>query len=88
MKEKISFKEFVILIVAMFIVAGSVYYIMMPSHVVVGSISGFIMVIANFIPLPVSTLTLIINIILVVLGFIFIGKDFGSKTDITSILLP
>ena len=88
MKDKISLKEYIILIVGMFVVAGSVYYIMMPSHVVIGSISGFIMVIANFIPLPVSSLTLIVNTILVIIGFIFIGKDFGAKTVITSILLP
>lgn len=88
MKEKISLKEYMILLVGMFFVSVSVYYIMMPSKFVVGSLSGFILVLANFIPLKVSVLTFILNAILLVLGFLLIGKEFGAKTVITSLLLP
>ena len=88
MKEKISVKDFLILAVGMLIVSASIYYILLPSKVVVGSISGLVMVIANFVPLKISTLTFIMNGILLVLGFIFIGKEFGAKTVITSIMMP
>ncbi len=88
MKEKISLKEYMILLVGMFFVSVPVYYIMMPSKFVVGSLSGFILVLANFIPLKVSVLTFILNAILLVLGFLLIGKEFGAKTVITSLLLP
>lgn len=88
MKEKISFKELLILIVGMFIIALGVYYIMIPSNLVIGTISGVVVVLTHFIPLSVSTLTLILNIGLLILGFIFIGNEFGGKTVITSILLP
>ena len=88
MKEKIGFKDIMLMLIGMFIVSGSIYYIMMPSHMVIGSLSGLVMVLAVFIPLRISTLTFILNAILLVLGFILIGKDFGLKTVITSILLP
>ena len=72
----------------MLLVAAAVYYIMMPSQFVVGSLSGFVLVLANFVPLKISTLTLILNLLLLVLGFVFIGREFGGKTVIASILLP
>lgn len=88
MKKKINFKEYLVLIVGMFIISAAVYYLMMPSKVVVGSISGLVMVLSNFLPFKISTMTLVLNMVLLLLGFIFIGKDFGVKTVITSILLP
>lgn len=88
MKEKISAKDFLVLTVAMLVVSASIYYILLPSKVVVGSISGLVMVISNFVPLKISTLTFIMNGILLVLGFLLIGREFGAKTVITSIMLP
>lgn len=88
MREKISLKEYVVLLVGMLIVSASIYYIMMPNHFVVGSLSGLVLVLANFIPIKVSVLTFILNVVLLVLGFVLIGKEFGGKTVITSLLLP
>lgn len=88
MKEKISIKELLILLIGMFVVAGAVYYIMMPSNFVVGSLSGLMLVLSHFIPLKLSLLTLIFNVLLLVVGFLFIGKEFGGKTVIASLLLP
>ena len=88
MKEKISLKDWAVLAGGMFLVAVSVYYVMIPSQLVMGSISGFVLVLSNLIPLSISTLTLIMNVLLLVLGFLFIGREFGAKTVIASILLP
>ncbi len=88
MKEKIQLREWVVMAVGMFFVAVSVYFIMMPSGFVIGTLSGLVMVLTHFIPLKVSVLTLILNVFLLLLGFIFIGRDFGGKTVITSLLLP
>ncbi len=88
MREKISLKEILIMLGGMLIVSGAIYYIMMPSHMVIGSLSGLVLVLAQFIPLKISTLTLILNVILLILGFILIGKEFGAKTVITSLLMP
>lgn len=88
MKEKITLKDLYVLVVGMFIVAVAVYYFLMPGKIAIGSMSGFLMVVANFVPLPMSTLTFIMNAILLVLGFLCIGKEFGAKTVISAILLP
>ena len=61
---------------------------MLPSHVSVGSGSALAMVLSNFIPLPVSTITLIMNTGLLVIGFLLIGPEFGAKTVYSTILMP
>lgn len=87
-KEKVSFKEWAKIFVAMFIISAAVYYFMIPGKIVVGSISGFVMVLTNLLPISQSVLTFILNAVLLGVGYLFIGKDFGLKTVITSFLLP
>ena len=87
-KAKNILKEYATITVGMFIVSASVYYLMMPNSFVVGSISGLVMVLANFIPLKVSTMTMILNVALLIIGIVFVGKEFGGKTVITSLMLP
>lgn len=88
MKVKLNVKEFLMMAAGMFLISAAVYYIMMPANLVMGSLSGLVLVLVNFIPLKVSALTFILNIILLICGYVFIGKEFGSKTVITSLLLP
>ena len=81
-------KEYAIITIATTIVAAAVFFFLVPSHVSVGSISGLAIVITNFIPLPVSALTMILNVGLLIVGFLLVGREFGVKTVYTSILLP
>lgn len=81
-------KEFLIITLGTAIAACGVYFFLMPSSLSVGSISGLAIIIGNFVPLPISTITMILNVALLIVGFIFVGKDFGGKTVYTSILLP
>lgn len=83
-----TFREYLIITLGTAIIASAVYFFMMPSHLSVGSISGLAIVLSNFIPLPVSMIALAFNAALLVVGFIFLGRDFGAKTVYTSILLP
>ena len=80
--------EFAIITIATTIVAAAVFFFLIPSHVSVGSISGLAIVIGNFIPLPISAITMILNVALLIVGFLFVGREFGGKTVYTSILLP
>lgn len=80
--------EFVIITVVSFLVAAAIYFFMIPSKVVVGTVSALAMVLANFIPLSVSAITLIINLVLLGLGFWLIGMEFGAKTVYTTIIVP
>lgn len=70
------------------IIATAVYCFMLPSNVSVGSVSAFGMVLGNFIPLPVSVITLVLNLVLLGLGYWLIGKEFTGRTVFGSILLP
>lgn len=88
MKKKFDIKEYLYITLGTLIIAAAVYFFMIPGKIVVGSLSGLVLVLSNFIPLPISVMTFILNAILLVVGFIFIGKEFGAKTIYTSILLP
>ena len=81
-------KEALILTVAMTIIATSVYFFLVPCHASISSISGLGIVLSNFVPLPLSAITMILNVVLLIIGFFTCGKEFGVKTVYTSILLP
>ena len=81
-------KETLVLTAAMAIVAGAVYFFLLPSHASVSSISGLGIILSNFVPLPLSAITMIFNILLLIIGFFTCGKEFGAKTVYTSIVLP
>ena len=92
MKKKLSYteilKETAILTVAVAIIAAAVYFFLVPSHASVSSISGLGIVLSNFIPLPLSVITMILNVVLLLIGFVTCGKEFGVKTVYTSVMLP
>lgn len=81
-------KETAILTGAVAIIAAAVYFFLLPSHASVSSISGLGIVLSNFIPLPLSAITMILNVVLLIIGFFTCGKEFGVKTVYTSIMLP
>ena len=81
-------RELAILTGAVAIIAAAVYSFLVPSHASVSSISGLGIVLANFVPLPLSAITMILNVVLLVIGFLTCGREFGAKTVYTSILLP
>lgn len=92
MKKKINYAEIMketgILTVAVAIIAAAVYFFLVPSHASVSSISGLGIVLSNFIPLPLSVITMILNVVLLLIGFVTCGKEFGVKTVYTSVMLP
>ena len=81
-------KEYALITFGAVVSAAAIYFFMLPSHVAIGSGSALAMVLSNFIPLPVSMISLSLNIIFLILGFILIGPEFGAKTVYTTILVP
>ncbi|SFK64058.1 Uncharacterized membrane-anchored protein YitT, contains DUF161 and DUF2179 domains [Lachnospiraceae bacterium KH1T2] len=81
-------KDILLMTFATGIVAASVFFFLVPSHAAVSSVSGLAIVLTNFVPLSMSQITGILNIVLLIIGFIFIGKEFGFKTVYTTILMP
>ena len=92
MKKELNFAklllETLILTGAVAIIAAAVYFFLVPSHASVSSISGLGIILTNFIPLPLSVITMVLNVVLLIIGFITCGREFGTKTVYTSILLP
>ena len=92
MKKKMNYvdivKETVILTVAVAIIAAAVYFFLVPSHTSVSSISGLGIVLSNFVPLQLSAITMILNVVLLIIGFFTCGREFGVKTVYTSVMLP
>ena len=85
-------KELIIMTLGMAIAAAAVYYFMMPSKLVLGSISGLSIVITNLfnmvgIPVKMSWIVTTINAILLILAWLLIGKEFGAKTVYTAMIL-
>ena len=92
MKKQVNYieiaKETLILTAAVAVIAAAVYFFLVPSHTSVSSISGLGIVLSNFIPLPLSAITMILNVVLLIIGFFTCGREFGVKTVYTSIMLP
>ncbi len=83
-----SLKDFFVITIGVSIVAAAVYFFMLPSHVSVGSATALAMVLSNFVPLPVSVITLMMNVGLLIIGFLLIGPEFGAKTVYCAVLMP
>ncbi|MBE6894905.1 MAG: YitT family protein [Ruminococcaceae bacterium] len=88
MKTFNAVKEFFIITFATVIVGVAVFFFLVPSNLSIGSISGLAIVLSNLVPLSISQLTMIMNVALLIISFLLVGKDFGIKTVYTSILLP
>ena len=92
MKTKTDYKsiliEINILTIAIAIIAVAVYFFLVPSHTSISSMSGLGIVLSNFVPLPLSAITMILNVVLLIIGFFTCGREFGVKTVYTSVMLP
>lgn len=86
--RKVSWKEILTIAAGTLIVAAAVYFFMLPSKVSIGSGAALAMILSNYIPLPVSVITFGLNMILLIIGFILIGPEFGAKTIFCSLLMP
>ena len=84
MKKELNFTklllETLILTGAVAIIAAAVYFFLVPSHASVSSISGLGIVLSNFVPLPLSAITMILNVVLLIIGFITCGKEFDRQS--------
>lgn len=80
--------DFVIITVGALIAAAAIFFFMFPSKVVIGSGSALAMVLSHYINLPISVINLAINVVLLIIGFITIGPEFGAKTVYAAIMVP
>ena len=88
MKFKNTVKEFSLITIGTAIIASAVFFFATPFHLTLGSVSGLAIILENLVPLRMSTIALILNAVLLLFGFLLIGREFGAKTIYTSLLFP
>lgn len=83
-----SIKKLVIITFSVFITAIGIYYLWIPLNLAPGGSTGLTVILKAFFPnIPVSAVIGAINIILLILGFILVGREFGGYTIYSSVLL-
>ena len=86
--NKITAKEMVTIFFAITLMAMCTYFLNIPNSFCFGGISGLCIAISGAIGFgSPATLSSVINIILLFVGFIFLGKSFGLKTTIATLIL-
>ena len=88
MKLQNTIKEFCLITVGTAIIAAAVFFFMQPLHLTLGSVAGLAIILKDLTAFSVSTITMGINMVLLLFGFLLIGREFGGKTIFTSLLLP
>ena len=78
--------EYVIITVATLLLVAGVHFFKFPNHFSFGGVTGVAVVVGEVLNYSAATYTFIINMALLVFGFIFLGKDFGIKTVYVSVL--
>lgn len=83
-----NFRDYLFISFGVFLVASGLYFFLMPNNIAAGGVNGLAMVVNHYIPvMPIGSLMFIMNIILFVVAFIFIGSTFGARTIYSSFLL-
>ena len=88
MKLRDTAKEFSLIVIGTAIIACAVYFFMQPFHLTLGSVSGLAIILEDLTPFRMSVIAFVLNAVLLLFGFLLIGREFGAKTVFTSLLLP
>lgn len=86
MREKV--REYILILIGVFLVAISLEYFFIPNNIAAGGVTGLAIVINHYIPaISTGPLVFIMDLFLFIVGFIFLGKNFGVKTIVSSFSL-
>ncbi len=82
-------KELIIMTLGMMVTAAAVYYFLVPSKLIIGTISGLSIVLSNIFTggHGLGTWIMCINIVLLIMAFLLIDSEFGFKTVYTALIL-
>ena len=80
-------KNFLIITISITIMSIGVYYFKFPNNFTFGGVTGAAVVFARILPVSASMFSTILNMLLLIVGFIFLGKSFAIKTTYATILL-
>ncbi|WOC31608.1 MULTISPECIES: YitT family protein [Caproicibacterium] len=86
-KVRQTVREYAFLTAATMIMVVGIYFFKFPNNFCFGGVTGFAVLFSSFTPFNASDLTFIMNMALLVVGFLFVGKSFGVKTVYVSVLM-
>ncbi len=78
--------DIIVIVIGAFLLAVGVYFFEIPNGFSCGGVTGISIILGKFLPISTATILVILNVLLLVIGFIFIGKDTGFKTVFCSLL--
>lgn len=85
MKSKL--KNFFLLTISTLIMAVGIYFFKFANNFTFGGITGIAVLVAKFLPISASDFSFVVNILLLIIGWIVLGKSFAEKTAYSTILL-
>ena len=78
--------EYIVITFAVILMDVGIYVFKFPNNFSFGGVSGMAVVFSHFIPMTSAQINLVINLILLVIGFMILGKDFGMKTAYVTVV--
>ncbi|OCN01896.1 hypothetical protein A7X67_03145 [Clostridium sp. W14A] len=85
--KKDSAREFALITLSTLVISAGIYFFKFPNNFTFGGVSGLSVVLGYVTPLSPASVNFVLNALLVVCGFIFLGRSFGVKTVYASFLL-
>lgn len=85
-KTKQTIRDYIVITLATLLMVGGIYFFKFPNNFTFGGVTGMAVLIAKLVPVSAGTVTFIMNILLLIVGFIFLGREFGVKTIYVSML--
>lgn len=85
-KRRQMIKEYILITVAVVLMDIGIYVFKFPNNFSFGGVSGLAVVVTHFAPFTASQINLVINMLLLVFGFMFLGRNFGMKTAYVTVL--
>ena len=79
-------EEYFALTLAVIVLVIGIYVFKFPNNFSFGGVSGLAVVVTHFVPFTASQINLIINMFLLIFGFMFLGRNFGVKTAYVTVL--
>ncbi|MDD5936170.1 MAG: YitT family protein [Clostridiales bacterium] len=86
-KKKSFFNQYILITFAVLLIMGGSHFFKFPNEFVFGGVTGLSITISKISPISPGVANFILNGILLIIGFVFLGKDFGVKTVYTTIFM-
>ena len=86
--SKTGIIDFILITIGIIIIGTATYFFMVPSNLAIASVSGVAILIGKFVPLSKALLILILNLVLLIISWFFVGREFTIKSIYPSVGIP